>query len=286
MTVVDFCVRPPYRGFRDLPLYHSREEDALPPHAQSGLSSGRGPTASHRERSMDLFMQEMNDAGIDIGVVLGRQTPARGFVDNDDVAALVDEYPGRFIGFGGIDLSAVDEGIAEVERCVQLGLRGVSIDPPWGEPARDYDDPALDAFYHTCETQSLIVVMTASIYVGADLSVSDPIHLQRVAERHPSLPIAVSHVCWPHVNSFLGVAFRYTNIYALPDRYLNTPGLVGVRELVDAANGFLKYRMLFGSAYPARSLGESIEAFRSLDLSHSASEHALGRNATRLLDIS
>ena len=171
----------------------------------------------------------------------------------------------------------------ELERCIQLGFGVVTIDPNWCEPIREIDAPELDVFYSACASNDVIVVLTTSVYVGRDLASSHPSRIQAVAERHPELMVVVSHVCWPHVTSFLGVAFRYTNVYALPDMYLNIPGLPGARDLIEAANGFLQHRMLFSSVYPSRSLGESVESFRSLPIAAAARDQILGGNAIRLL---
>lgn len=46
---------------------------------------------------------------------------------NDHIAAIVHAYPKRFIGLGTIPLQAPDLAIKELERCMEIGLRGVQI---------------------------------------------------------------------------------------------------------------------------------------------------------------
>ncbi|MFM1745740.1 MAG: hypothetical protein RLZZ630_1677 [Bacteroidota bacterium] len=46
---------------------------------------------------------------------------------NDHIAAIVQAYPKRFAGLGTIPLQAPDLAIRELERCMQIGLRGVQI---------------------------------------------------------------------------------------------------------------------------------------------------------------
>jgi len=46
---------------------------------------------------------------------------------NDHIAAIVHAYPKRFIGLGTIPLQTPDLAIKELERCMEIGLRGVQI---------------------------------------------------------------------------------------------------------------------------------------------------------------
>lgn len=45
---------------------------------------------------------EMDDAGVTLGVMTGRQSPGMG-VSNDDLMDIVREQPGRFVGIAGVD---------------------------------------------------------------------------------------------------------------------------------------------------------------------------------------
>src|SRR5215217_6894807 len=142
MPTVDFRVRPPFGAFAGMDLYYDRGE--VDPVVGSVFDMNVDDVPSRRERSMDLFMQEMDEAGIDVGVVMGRAAPERtpdraphllsGTIPNTDVAALVDRYPGRFVGFGGINGSDSASALQEIERCVDLGFRGVAFDNPLSSP--------------------------------------------------------------------------------------------------------------------------------------------------------
>ena len=46
----------------------------------------------------------MDELGVDVAVIMGQQSGATwGIVDNADIAELSDRYPGRFVGFAGVD---------------------------------------------------------------------------------------------------------------------------------------------------------------------------------------
>ncbi len=47
---------------------------------------------------------------------------------NDYLAATIDKYPGKFLGWGSIGFGSVDRSIAEVDRCIhQLGFKGIHL---------------------------------------------------------------------------------------------------------------------------------------------------------------
>ncbi|MFQ5861412.1 MAG: amidohydrolase family protein [Dehalococcoidia bacterium] len=84
-------------------------------------------TRSYREGSVELLLEEMDEAGVDKGVIIGRQNTKAGHLNNsnDDIARMVAQYPERFVGIGGIDTSDPQEAIREMESCVgELGMRG------------------------------------------------------------------------------------------------------------------------------------------------------------------
>lgn len=285
-SIIDFRVRPPFKSFADLTLFAEREEVSTPPHRRSGLTVGRGPCESHQMRSMSHFIDEMDAAGIVRAVVPGRHIPGKGVVPNTDIADLLEAYPDRFIGFGSIGPADVLDIEAVIRRFVEYGFKGASLEVPWFNPALHFDDPSLDDVYAACRDAGLVLMLTSSLYVGPDLSYSDPVRIQAVAAKYPDLNIVVSHAAWPWTMALIGVAFRYPNVHIMPDLYGNTPGLPGVREWVDATNSFLGDRMIFGSAYPIRAMGESVTAFSAWPLaSDELRRRCLGGNAARLLDI-
>lgn len=47
---------------------------------------------------------------------------------NDDLAGVIERYPGRFVGFGTVGFGSVERSIAEVDRCIkQLGFKGIQL---------------------------------------------------------------------------------------------------------------------------------------------------------------
>ncbi len=284
--IVDFRIRPPYRGFTDLHIFRPRDPNPDPVKAH-GLSLDLPEYKSRSELSMTHLISEMDEAGIDVGVVHGRQSPPPfGSVSADTVAAIVEEYPGRFVGFGGVDGTRGKKALEEIERCHSLGLRGISFDNGFSDPPLHNDDPQLMSLYQLCDDLNLIVSLTSSIFLGPDLSYCHPIHIQRVALAFPGLTIVVPHAAWPWTTLACSVVFQCNNVHLIPDFYLNMPNTPGSHEYVRSANYFMSYNLLFGSSYPVRPFGQSVEQFRALPFdSDEIVNRALGENAARILGI-
>ena len=80
----------------------------------------------------------------------------------------------------------------------------------------------------------------------------------------------------------IGVAFRYQNVYVVPDMYIFLPG---GNLYVEAANGFMRNQLLFGSSYPFRAMGQTVDDFIGLGFKGEVLEDVLFNNAIQLLKL-
>lgn len=284
--IIDFRVRPPIGSFLTSALYNARDPNPDPVTARA-LQMDMPHYRSFAEKSFDAFLEEMDEAGIDLAVIMGRQSPPQyGSIPNEEIVAILKAHPKRFLAFGGVDGSTGEAALAEIERIKGWGFRGVALDNGWCDPPLYDDDPKLDPVYARCAELGLIVSITSSIYVGPDLSYSDPKHIQRVARRFPKLKIVVPHAAWPHTTLMCAVAMQCTNVYPVPDFYGHIPNMPGAEEYVRAANYYLGHRLIYASSYPVRPLGQSLEQFRALPFaSEEIRRRCLGENAKRLLGL-
>jgi predicted TIM-barrel fold metal-dependent hydrolase len=145
------------------------------------------------------------------------------------------------------------------------------------------DDQRFYPIYEKCQELGVILSVTFSIFMGPDLSYVEPIRLQHVVADFPDLLIVIPHGGWPYVMEFLGIAFRYPNVWLAPDLYMNTPGIPGAHHYIEAANFYLSDRLLFASSYPSRPLKSSVEEFKQLPLRPDVLEKALHKNAEWIL---
>ncbi|WCM88617.1 amidohydrolase family protein [Acidovorax sp. NCPPB 3576] len=235
-----------------------------------------------RSRTPEGFLAEVRDAGLSHAVVVGRHTPGQ-HLPNDDIHAIVQGQP-ELIGIGAVDPALQGEAaaLAEVERAVKvLGLAGIGIEPGFGQPPRHPDDAVYFPIYERAQQLGVpVFLMTGP--TSPDLHFNDPAPVARVAQAFPQLPIVAYHGWWPNVQQAIGLAFRYDNVFLVPDMYLFQPGS---QAYVEAANGFLGDQLLFGSSYPFRPIGQSIEDALALGLRESVIDRVLYGNAARLLGI-
>lgn len=290
--VIDFRLRPPFKSYHELSIF---DKGSLDNYSRKGVQ----PPPSFLESDMDLLLEEMDEAHVIAGVALGRKAaPAYGTVSNEDIAELIERYPKRFIPFGGVDMSVPPRSgssvsgarsvaqrvIAEVDYVLDdLGFVGVAVDPGWLDPPRHADDPTLYPLYAHCAERDVAIAVTMSIFVGPDLTYSNPTAIQRVAKDFPGLQIVVPHAAWPWVTQFLGACFTAKNIWVSPDFYGHVPNMPGALHFAEAANYYLENRLLYASAYPARPLADSIREFRDLPIRPDVQRKSLFDNAVELL---
>ncbi|MGZ4960808.1 MAG: amidohydrolase family protein, partial [Methylomonas sp.] len=235
----------------------------------------------HFTRSVDTqaFVEEIREVGITKAVVVGRDTPNL-TVSNDRILEITAPHP-ELIGIASVDPQKPD-ALAEIERAInQLGLPGVNIEPGFGNPPLFADDPALFPIYDACSQQKVPLFLMSGP-TTPNLDYARPEAVGRVARAFPQLPIVCYHGFYPYVNEIIGVAFRYENVHLVPDMYIFLPGS---HLYVEAANGFLRDQLLFGSSYPFRAMSQTVQDFLNLGFKEQVLDSVLSKNAERLLKL-
>jgi hypothetical protein len=186
MPVIDFRIRPPFKGFLDTLMYTDpARRDRFT--AQLGLE----PSPAAVQKSCDLLIKEMDAASIDLGVVVGRDAGFLGSVSNADVMAFV-------------------QAIAE-------GFVAINVEPGAQTVPMSADDRRLYPIYAHCEDARVPIILLAGGNAGPDLESTVPVALDRMLGDFPRLKVAVAHGGWPWVHQVLHIAFRRPNLYLSPD---------------------------------------------------------------------
>ena len=276
--LIDMRLRPPFLH----PFF-----GAKPGSAESALVrwvnrrvGAADPDHFERYANMTDVLAGMDEAGIGLGVTVGRSTPTVR-IENDTIAALAAQSRGRLIGVASVDPLALgrEAAVAEAMRAVRtLGLAAVNLDAGFYETPLRADDDILMPIYEACVTLG-VPAFIMSGPTTPDLVFNDPLAIDAVARTFPTLPIVVCHGCYPNIDTMIGVAFRHENVFVSPDMYLWAPG---GRRYAEAATGFLRDQLLFGSSFPFRPMRQSVEDWRALKLGDDVNACVLGGNATRL----
>jgi len=276
--IVDFRLRPPVGGFLNTLMYSAGER-------RDGFTRTVGfePSPAAQQQSMDLLLQEMDAAGVDKGVVVGRLAGTLGSVPNSDVQAIVAAHPQRFIGAASIDPTSRKGACETISAAVQAGFKLINIEPGSYPVPMYADDRRLYPIYAHCEDLGVPVIMMVGGTAGPDLSYSDPIRTDRVLADFPQLKVIVAHGGWPWVTEILHIAFRRTNMYLSPDMYFSR--MPGWEEYVKAADTFLADRMLYASSFPFCPVKDYKQWFEQLPIKPANLEKVMGGNAARLLGL-
>ncbi len=278
MTVIDFRVRPPYKGFLDTVMYTNPERrDRFT--RQLGLEPSRAAT----EKSADLLLAEMDEAGVDVGVIVGRQAGFLGTVSNEDVSDFVKEYPGRFLGVASVDVSDRKKAVEEIDNAMSSGFVAINIEPTAAAVPMETDDRRVYPIYAHCEDNNVPVILMTGGNAGPDIGYTVPITLDRVLADFPQLKVVSAHGNWPWVHQILHVAYRRPNLYLSPDMYL--VDMPGMDDYVKAANGFLSERFIYASSFPLCPAGGYYEWFKKLPIRPEVLDRVLCRNAMEFLGV-
>lgn len=279
MRVIDFRLRPPMGGFLGMVMYSQIERTAR-------MAGGLGMTLapSVRERSPATMIREMDAASVRYGVVPGRISPVLGTIAADDVSAIVAKYPQRLFAYAGIDPVDRHKAVAAIDKAMAQGAKGVVIEPGLSSSPTHLDDARMYPIYAHCEDRMVPVLFMAGGNAGPDVSYTSPEHIDRVARDFPQLRIISGHGNWPWVAEIIHVCYRRPNIWLSPDMYI-FGGMPGALDYINAANGFLADRFLFGTAYPLLPFKDALDAFLRFPLKESVVDRVLYKNAAELLGL-
>lgn len=239
-TVIDFRARPLTAGGMGLWTH---------PESRARLRRMVG-TEPGDEQTLDQFVAQLDADGVDQVVYPGR-APYRGeSISNDHVADCVAAAPDRIIGFAGIDVAMSRQAaLAEIDRSVGLGLRGVALDPTFAGLTADHS--LLYPVYDRCAERGIPVLVASGAIVGR---MDDPLRFDRVAADFPDLRLVIAHGIWPATDMWLALAYRHAHVYLEVSVGWRMPGVAPL--LVEAAHNLVGDKLIYASAYPVRPLAE------------------------------
>lgn len=270
---IDWRLRPPFGSFKGCAIFKLSED----------LSSKTDQMPeSAKKFSMDLLLKEMDDAGVQVGVV-----PIRKENDNDDIARIKKEYPGRFAGLAHIDPFEGDGAIADIEKYAVNGAADGIIMEPGQIFLRDSmcpNDKRLYPIYEYCQEKGVVVTLAFGGLFGRALKYYNPADLDQVAIDFPKLTLVLTHGGFPYVTETCWIAYHRPNVYLSPDFWMLSMN-PGSQDYVRAANNFLQDQIIFGTCYPAVSQQWAIDDLIRSGVKEDVLPKILYENAARVLKL-
>ena len=235
------------------------------------------------------LISAMDGAGVDVSVALGYgwtdQDAAR--ISNDYTLAAAADHPNRVVPFCSVDPGWGDAAVAEVERCLSRGARGI------GELHADTQDwspenpDGLRRLMALAEEAAVPVVVHASEPVGhryPGKGEITPERLLALAGAFPGVTFVFAHFGGglPFYALMPEVAGALSNTYfdtaAAP--FLYRPDVYAVSVAAAGSD-----RILFGSDFPLIRQGRALQEARETRLTDAELARVLGGNASELMGV-
>ncbi|MDI3389156.1 amidohydrolase family protein [Streptomyces sp. B-S-A8] len=289
--IIDFRLRPPTGPYRLFftPTVVGAVNRVLGDPVPRSYTISTDPFPNAEERALEAMIAEMDSVGVRLGVMNGRHSvnrPVPVHIEDPDLAELSERSDGRVLGLAGVDFDKpMDDIIAGLDTAVkELNLVGVCLEPGLARTPMYADDEELFPLYEKIAELGVPLLFMTGPLAGPDISHTDPVRFDRVARRHPGMPVILGHGCYPYVNEAVALAFKSEvtgvhNVFVSPDVYMFAPGGQAYTEGVN----WLPNRFVYASAYSFCGIDEGVLKTCELDLNDAALHSYMYGNAERLL---
>ena len=227
------------------------------------------------EENAHQLVGSMDRMGIGLSVVcgLGEENCQQ---NNNQLASIVAQHPGRLIGLASVHPRLPDDAAAELERSVRdLGLKGLGEIGKRGYGRLD-DLVFVDPLMALAEDMGVPVLC----HTGFPSPQCHPDAVGAIAQRHPHLKLIMAHFGLVLAIEAIEVALQYDNVWVDTSATVSFPP-----EFYEyAIRRIGAERVLWGSDWP---LDPDVEMFKfsSWQLTTKERENILWRNAHMLFDL-
>ena len=238
--------------------------------------------------TLDQIIDEMDEAGVEIGVASSFKFLDTWVVDNDETAAYIRQAPDRFVGCFTVDIRDPMPAMREFRRCVEeLGYRAFRVEPYQYGDGRTTAPPPTDRMYWPfyvacCEYDIPIAIQVGHTGPLLPSECGRPIYLDEVALAFPELRILGTHVGNPWEEEMMILAWKHPNVYiessARPARHWP-------ERLKKFAGGYGQDKMIWGTDYPLLPFKRTADDIYDCGFSEEATRKILRDNAARVFKI-
>lgn len=233
--------------------------------------------------SPEQMVQAMDAAGVETVLLSAWHRPGGWVVTNDEVAAIVCDFPERFVGVAAVDLERPVAAVRELERAVvDLGFKALRVIPwLWNRPPND-------ALYYPLYVKCIELDVPFCTQVGhtGPLMSSEtgrPVpYLEQVALTFPELRIVGGHIGYPWTDEMIGQAWKHEHVYIDTSAYLPR---YYPPQLIHFMNTYGRDKVLFGTNFPMLGFDQCAEQALQLDLNDKCRPAFLRDNARRVFKL-
>ena len=205
------------------------------------------------------------------------------------IVEAAEQHGDALIPFASVDPHDGPRAVALLRDLAAAGARGLKLHPSLQGFAPN-DAAHYPLYEAAAELGLVLVVHTGQTGIGAGLPggrgiklrYSDPMLLDDVAADFPSLTVILAHPSVPWQDSAISMATHKANVYidlsGWSPKYFPP-------QLVRAANGLLKHKLLFGSDYPVLTPDRWLADFEALEIKPEVRPLILKQNAMRVLGL-
>lgn len=265
-------------------------DDHLSPQLREAASryfkgDARLPTIDEiAQRYRDMQMMAVA-FGVDSALTTGQPR-----IPNEFIVERSLEHQDVLIPFASVDPRRGAEGLAETRDLLDQGVvKGFKFHPNIQQFFAN-DEVAYPMYELLESAGSIALFHTGHSGIGSGLpggggirlKYGNPMHVDDVAVDFPNLKIILAHPSFPWQDEALSVAMHK------PQVYIDLSGWSPRRfppQLVDAINGTLQNRVLFGSDFPLIEPERWIAAFEGLTIDAEVVPKVLKTNAANLLGV-
>lgn len=222
----------------------------------------RSKAASNATGSVEYYIRDMDEAGIDMGITFGMVD-----MDNKYQAEIQRKYPNRIISCAWINPRKPDAA-DEYRRCVEeWGLRGLKLHG-WWHQFSNADHVLLDPLMVICEKYHLPVIM----HTIGDNCLTTPMQLEEMAKSYPTVTFVMAHGggMWLAEEGSM-VSARNSNVI------MDTSAMEGFR-ITHNARALPHGKLAMGSDWPWNNLKTMIFNIKRCISDPVAREWAMGRS--------
>lgn len=258
------------------------KEDLLPEIVRVFQMSGSAHLLG-KDLTAEQLVQMMDEAGVGRVMLSAWYRPGKWVISNDTVAAMVRQFPHRFVGVAAVNLEKPVEAVHELERAVkELGFKALRV-VPWL-----WNRPPNDKFYFPLYVKCIELGIPFCTQVGhtGPLMPSEtgrPVpYLDEVALTFPELRIVGGHIGHPWTDEMIGVAWKHENVFIDTSAYLPR---YYPQQLVHYLKTYGQDKVLFGTNFPQLPWAKCVQQVQAMNLPEEIQTKFLSRNARRVFQL-